>query len=351
MATLAAGDRPVRPLPIRARRAHGRLPTAIAARIALVLATLCGCTAGDRDGDGAAEAAASPEGGFPRVVALPGGESLRLERPPQRVLAANTAVVDTLTRLVAPERVAALCEQAFTWSRLAFTDAADPWRAVPMFHAFVAESVLARSPDLVLTTVHGNPETIAALRDIGIPVVRLPEPQDLAAAEAQVRLLGQLLGADGAAARLIEDAELRIARLAERDGPRRGRSVVWYTWYGTSGSATGSGTLADAAIRLAGMVNAAARAGRSGVGAVTAEELLAMDPDVLVVPADRGEASTGTRAILTSDAALAAIPAIRERRILELHPSHFSATSLEVVTAAEALAAAADRLLAGDSRR
>src|SRR5690606_28702967 len=115
MATLAAGDRPVRPLPIRARRAHGRLPTAIAARIALVLATLCGCTAGDRDGDGAAEAAASPEGGFPRVVALPGGASLRLERPPQRVLAANTAVVDTLTRLVAPERVAALCEQAFTW--------------------------------------------------------------------------------------------------------------------------------------------------------------------------------------------------------------------------------------------
>ncbi len=96
----------------------------------------------------------------------------------QRVVVANTSLVDTVMALVPQERIAAIPQQALTWSfGAAAGDAEDDLATFP---AFTAETVLGFAPDLVLCSVHSLPETVASLQAAGVRTVRFDFPTGLA---------------------------------------------------------------------------------------------------------------------------------------------------------------------------
>jgi iron complex transport system substrate-binding protein len=288
--------------------------------------------------------------GFPRRVDLGPGRSIELPAAPRRIVVANTALVDTVLALVPAERIVALPRQAATWSAaLRGHEAAEQ---IPTFAEFVAENVLARDPDLVLCSVHSQPETVAALRRVGVPLVRFDFPPDLAAVRTQLRLCASLLGAEERLAAVEAGLDARIAALAAAPGPRRGVRAAFYAHDGNEGWSSGRGTPAEEMLGLAGLRNAVGEAGHRGPSRLTFEQLLAVDPDLLVIPLAHGEVDRATEQALAGP--LAVLRAVREGQVVRLHPGLFATTSHELVTAAEELARAADLVLAepaGEDRR
>ena len=283
--------------------------------------------------------------GFPLWIELASGTRLELPEPPTRILPGNAATVDFVSALIAPERVAALPEAAVGYSRLDELD--ERWRALPRFHGYSAEIVLALEPDLVLVHNWQSPETTALLLDSGLPVLVSPLPKRWAEITEVLRFLGRVLGVEARAEEVVSDLERRRAALrrARRGGPEL--RALSYSNLGTGGTAAGAGTTADVLFELAGLRNAAAEAGLTGHVSVDHERLLAFAPDLIVVGTlAEGEGPAPSKAYLLAQPELAALPAVAERRIVALPPRLFTTTSQELLRAAERLSAEVDRLFA-----
>ncbi|MCB9833169.1 MAG: ABC transporter substrate-binding protein [Planctomycetes bacterium] len=257
-----------------------------------------------------------------------------------RILPTTSDQIDMLSELVAPARIVAMPEQALTWSRVAEDPA---WTCLPTFPRFQAELVLDARADLVLVSPFAEPDSVARIRDCGLRVEELPIRRDLDDVIVALRRLGRLVGAEEAAEGLVADLIARRDRLLERLPPEGERPrALAYTNFGSGGWAAGRATTIDCAMRLAGLRNAVA--GREGHFEFSFEELLAADPDLIVVSGAFGESEDGMVALLESEPALARAQAVIEGRILRLPPRLASAGSQELVAAAEFLAAEVRRL-------
>jgi iron complex transport system substrate-binding protein len=299
--------------------------------VVLVLAAVLLWTDADApDARGAAEPVAV-DGSFPRDVVLPDGGVLHLDVAPVAILPAASGSVDLVCALVPPERVAALPDLALRYSGLRDPDS--PYLARPRFDVYEAERVLSVAPDLVLAHPWQSPDTTARLREAGVEVVVLPDPVDWAGVVEQVGQVGELLGAEQAADDLLArcDAKLRSIRSEAADRP--GWTALAYSYGGAGGLVAGAGTTNDEIFRLAGLTNISPRAGHT---ALTFEELLVLDPDVLVIggQADKQQAG-GTLAVLRSEPALAGLRAVVEDRIVVLDSWLYTTLSHHLLDAAE----------------
>lgn len=256
------------------------------------------------------------------------------DAPPARVVIANTSLVDTVLALVPRERVVAVPQQALTWStRLGLPKQAD---SLATFPAFTAETVLAFEPDLVLCSVHSLPETVSTLEAAGVPTVRFDFPTGLRDVRSQLLRCAELLGADDAADAILRDLDARIEALEEDHAGRPRPRALLFDHDGNEGWSSGAATPAHDILTLAGLDNAAADGDRSGPVRLSLEQVLALDPDVLVVQLPHGEVDRSTERVLAAE--LGTLRAVRDGRIVRLHPSLFSTTSHEMVRAAETLA-------------
>lgn len=207
------------------------------------------------------------------VLALP----LLGTEPPRRVVSLNLVTDQYVLAFGAADQIAAV-----SWL------AADPrWSAVATeaaAHTLVrgsAEEVVQLRPDLILTGRYTTPAATAAARRLGLRVVEFDLATDFAAIADQMRAVGALLGP--AAAARAEAAALRLESRVELLRQRDVRPLRILS-FGTSGWTDGSGTLADAVIRAAGHRNAAAESGVEGLQQRALEHLLALRPDVILLP-------------------------------------------------------------------
>lgn len=322
---------------------RGRLPTLLFSLLALapllVVLWAGGPWAGDRAPRGAALLAAE-EG-----VALRSEDGVRvaLARPPRRIACATAGVVDIVTQLVEPERVALLPQAAFSFSRLAH--APGPWAALPRFEGYTAESILAHEADLVLASGWQRPGTTAALRTAGVPVLVLAVPESWEEVLDDVRLLATALGAEQRGRALEAALAERVAALGPR---RRALRAVSYTNLGTGGWIAGAGTTPDVVFGLLGIENAAAAAGLRGHQEIDLEGLLALAPELILVgEANEEEGIASTLSYLRAQPALATLPALRDGLVVSLPQELFTTASTELLTAAERLADELDRRLDG----
>ena len=271
------------------------------------------------------------------------------EPEPRRIVPTSATAVDLVTDLVEPGRIAALPAQAAEYSRIVALEGALP--GTPRFEAYLAEPVLAHRPDLVVVDPWQAPDTSARLRRAGVAVFALPEVHTFEAARAALLQLGDVLGAAARAEELAAELDRRVERLAERAVARSPLRALCYSNFGASGWSAGSETTVHEILRLAGLRNAVAEAGRVGHVGLSFEALLVHDPDVIVVsrplamPAgaagDRGGAS---EAVLLAEPSLAGLRAVRERRIVSLPAWLYATGSHEMVRAAEVLAGEVDAL-------
>jgi heme transport system substrate-binding protein len=75
-----------------------------------------------------------------------------------------------------------------------------------------AEAVLAQAPSLIVGNAEtGPPEVVQQLRDAGVPVLLLPDGNDVASAGELITTLGTVFGREAEAAALIEQLDADVA--------------------------------------------------------------------------------------------------------------------------------------------
>lgn len=147
-----------------------------------------------------------------------------------------------------------------------------------------AEEVIARRPDLVVTSSFTPLATRQAYARAGLKVLTLDSPTSVAASEAQVMQLADALGLHARGIAMVRRIKLALAAAAPTDDARP--SALLYL---SGNLASGGGTLLDELLRRTGFRDAAADYGLQHTGNLPLEAIIERPPDVILMPdlADR----------------------------------------------------------------
>ncbi|MDH3283896.1 MAG: ABC transporter substrate-binding protein [Acidobacteriota bacterium] len=202
---------------------------------------------------------------------------------------------------------------------------------IPRLHARV-EEVLSADPDLVLAAPWNDRGFLDLLTRSRIDTVVLDEVVDFAGIREQIVTLGRRLHEEARASEVVGRLDRRLAELDGAVGSVSERPRVLSFSHSV---VAGAATTVDALIRRAGGRNAAAELGVSGHKKITVEQLIALDPDLLLLGYDPGE---DVEAVLDAYPHLKATRAAREKRVVVLPPRLLTTVTPHLVDGAIALA-------------
>jgi iron complex transport system substrate-binding protein len=177
-----------------------------------------------------------------------------------------------------------------------------------------AEGILSLHPDLVLAAAEaGPPAVLEQVRSAGTRVETVAAPPTPEGVAQKIAAVAGALGAPERGQALADRyrEEWRAARAAVADYRDRPRVLFVLAHAGGSPLVAGRNTAADAVMALAGAENAGT--GFEGYKPLSAEAVLAANPEVLLVTAE-GVGTLGGLAALWDHPALRLTPAGRARR-------------------------------------
>lgn len=143
-----------------------------------------------------------------------------------------------------------------------------------------AEEVIARRPDLVVTSSFTPLATREAYARAGLKVLTLDSPTSVAASERQVMQLADALDLHARGIAMVRRIDLALAAAAPTDGKRPAALL-----YLSGNLASGGGTLLDELLRRTGFRDAAEDYGLQHTGNLPLETIIDSPPDVILTPA------------------------------------------------------------------
>jgi iron complex transport system substrate-binding protein len=216
-----------------------------------------------------------PAGGF--AIADAAGALVPL-RDYRRIVSTNILSDRLLMELCEPDRVLAV-------GPTSLKTAPGRWRFAgkPIVDGMgPLEAIIALKPDLVLMNVFGSDGRIDKLRAAGIAVFNLGQLHGLRTLIPTAEVVGELLG-DGARGRQWgHDFIARIERVAAPLGDRPRLRAIYLAVYAGHIMGGSRGTSYHDVITHAGLVDAAAEAGYGDWPQYRAEQVVALDPDLIV---------------------------------------------------------------------
>ncbi len=222
---------------------------------------------------------------------------------PGRIVSLATGVGETLVALGVGDRVVGRDETS---------EVPATAEVVTQAHSVSAERVIALEPDLVIVDARTTPpEALDQIRAAGARVVEVPEAWTLEDMAPRTQAIAEAVDVDPAP--LLATLPAESTGAADSDASRvaflylRGTSAIYLLG--------GQGSGADALISAAGGVDAGAEAGLEAFTPLTAEALVALDPDVLLVMTGGLESVNGIDGLMSLPG-VAQTTAGRERRVI-----------------------------------
>jgi iron complex transport system substrate-binding protein len=142
-----------------------------------------------------------------------------------------------------------------------------------------AEEIIALDPDLVIAGRYTTSAAKILLRRIGYEIVEIDIPPNFAGVRDAYLSLGEVLGRQGEARKLIEEFDRRFAVLESRVAGRSFGSVLILD---ANGFTVGRPSLVDQILTRIGLANVAVQLGISDFGQVTMEAVLLAEPDYML---------------------------------------------------------------------
>ena len=186
--------------------------------------------------------------------------------------------------------------------------------------ALDVKAIAALKPDIVIVEDDdGTTDLVRPLREAGIKVALLRAPKTVKEVEDQTRNVGQLLGRADKAESLITTMmnyirDTESLRFARRDDPKK--TVAVYNENGLYGAPD---TMIQDMLRYVNVDNAATKAGVKWSYMGKKDDLIKVDPDVIIVPTDVKAAGFNRDAVLNSyynDPALKNVKAIKNKKVV-----------------------------------
>lgn len=199
---------------------------------------------------------------------------------PQRIVSLNLCADQLVLQLADRHQVVAVSELAHD-PRMSML--AERARGIPGVRGD-AESILRLRPDLVLVGRYTTRYTAQMLRQLGVRVVEVPLANSLHEVAIQTMVVAEAVARPergrALVARMQQEVQaLRAARAQESATLQPVAAERSWMGYGS-----GTGTMFDELLQLAGYRNAAAMAGLRGYGYLPMERLVATQPDLLLTP-------------------------------------------------------------------
>ena len=186
--------------------------------------------------------------------------------------------------------------------------------------ALDVKAIAALKPDIVIVEDDdGTTDLVRPLREAGVKVALLRAPKTVKEVEDQTRNVGQLLGRADKAESLITTMmnyirDTESLRFARRDDPKK--TVAVYNENGLYGAPD---TLIQDMLKYVNVENAATKAGVKWSYMGKKDDLIKVDPDVIIVPADVKAQGFNHDAVLNryyNDPALKNIKAIKNKKVV-----------------------------------
>jgi iron complex transport system substrate-binding protein len=178
------------------------------------------------------------------------------------------------------------------------------WDALPKVgfeRQLSAEGILSLNPTVVIGKQQAGPATVLdQVRAAGVPVVIVPEPQTIEAPTVKITAVAEALGVPEAGAALVASTQAKIDAAIQRASGATSQPTVMFLYVRGGGTQLigGKGSVADAMIQAAGGVDAGTAAGIVYFMPVTAEAIVAAQPDVILLPASGVDSIGGLSAVL-----------------------------------------------------
>lgn len=208
----------------------------------------------------------------------------------------------------------------------------DEYETLPNFgmgDAINYEAVLAAGPDIAFMVGTINDAVVsdadAMQESLGIPVVVVDS--ELSHTPEAYRFMGELFGVEETAEQLAAYAERTLDDIANMDIPEEEKVRMYYGNGEDSLETAPAGSSHGAIIELVNAVNVAdLELGDGGRVQISAEQLLAWDPDVIVVNGEPKSDIPGASAAdaILSDPAYATLTAVQEGRVYGTPNAPFS---------------------------
>jgi iron complex transport system substrate-binding protein len=195
---------------------------------------------------------------------------------PQRVVSLNLCADELVLRLADRDQIAAVTYLAR--DRRGSTVSAEA-RSIPWTRG-LSEEIVAVKPDLVIAGAFTTRTTVGMLRRVGFPVLELGVPTDFDGVRAQIRTVASALGHSGRGDAMVADFDARLSA-AMPLSPTHLRTLVMRP----NAFTVAPGSLGDAILRAAGLVNVAVEIGQDRLGQVPLEAAALADADLLVLDA------------------------------------------------------------------
>ena len=282
------------------------------------------------------------------------GRQVHIAEAPQRIVVLPVWAEEMLLEMVGPERIAAV-------SRWGDEPVLSPTAGLAAqvqerVSSDNPEGILALEPDLVILDTFSagfDNALVQILQDTGLTVICLASPTDLVSMMEALTKLGQVVGAQEQADRMVEEVRAVLDSVTVgvmRVPPEGYKRVMFYEdYYDPNGSvgmlcAYGPGSTFDAIARAAGMINVCDAPNYSPV---SKEKIVAeWKPEVIVVPSSTvdedgnliDDGGAANIAGVLADPVLADVPAVQQGAVVAIAEKYRGSTSQYMVQAVYELA-------------
>lgn len=201
------------------------------------------------------------------------------------------------------------------------------------------EVIIAQSPDVVVTSPFFPIEVVEALMRAGIPVIQTELEQGPEARISAILLMGYIYGEEERAWEFADEVQARYDALVEVTSVQEPKPrVLALTQYSDTLWVAGGRSTEGGVITAAGGLNAAEDAGVTGNQTTSLEGVIAMAPDIIIIPQPVAFGAEEFRQSLLEHEALAELPAIKNGAVFVVESKHFTTLSYWNIRGAEDLA-------------
>lgn len=266
--------------------------------------------------------------GFPMTVKDQIGRTVTLKAPAERIVSGYYISSSTCLALGLKGKLVAVEEKidARPIYRLAAPELIGTVGNVGSAKAFDLEACIAAKPDLVILPKRAR-DYAATLAEMDIPVI-VVNPEDHERLVEMIALIGALTGAGESAKKLVARYDEVIAKVGRltADIPEGKRPVVYLCGPGSYMTTAPRDMYQASLIASAGGKNAGSVLDGDSWAKVSYEQILSMNPDVIVIPTNNmanGQPGFTARDV-AADRNLAEVGAVRDGRVYNM-PSGFEA--------------------------
>ncbi|MDT7527437.1 ABC transporter substrate-binding protein [Sphingopyxis sp. SE2] len=218
-------------------------------------------------------AAALLAGGAGLLWAASSAPPVKAPAVPQRIVSINLCADQLVLALADRKQIAGLTKNATDAEMSGEAGAA---RGLPLL-SNSAEQILAIEPDLIVGMPASRSAALRALPPQHYPLLDLATANTLGEIYTSIRKTAAAVGHPERGTALIARMERELAGLPK---PGKGRVAAYYQ---RRGYMTGTGTLIDEMMARIGLVNLAGKLGKPPLSQLSLEEMVAAEPDFLIV--------------------------------------------------------------------